>query len=135
MDWLMGRFSGKPEDPIFNGKTYGARLSFHRFVLFPCLKPHLICSMGLYLIGTFIDIPLNQSIYCLSSEASLAQIAQKELLARQRSLVSVQQTLERLATAGYRQRLVRLVRGVGGYPKITLIWPLHSRIIWGLWNL
>ncbi|CAL1129068.1 unnamed protein product [Cladocopium goreaui] len=36
--------------------------------------------------------------------ASLAQISQKELLARQRSLVSVQQTVERLATAGYRQQ-------------------------------
>eukprot|EP00435_Cladocopium_sp_Y103_P035589 s912_g9.t1 len=37
---------------------------------------------------------------CHYQSANLAQIAEKELLARQRSLVSVQQTVERLATAG-----------------------------------
>ena len=40
-----------------------------------------------------------------SFKAQLGTIFEKELLGRQRSLVTVQQMIERLATAGYRQHL------------------------------
>lgn len=79
-----------------------------------------------------MGFPLKQSIDYLSSEASLAQISQKELLARQRSLVSVQQTVERLATAGYRQSLVL---GPGVYLESDWYCPIYTGIIFGWWDL
>ena len=64
-------------------------------------------------ISRYFQNPALQMFFSSSMawQAELARIAENELRARQRSLVSVQQTVERLATAGYRQSLVMQLAG------------------------